>query len=62
MPMYPLVPFHNLRKLHRTIESDLPDSHASLLSAWTEMLRTFFRQQREPNFYVTPVLPEPAKA
>ena len=60
--MYPLVPFHNLPQLHRTIRSDLPVPHAGLLSAWREMLHTFFRQQRERGYFVTPTLPEVASA
>jgi len=56
--MFAGVPCYNLKKLHTEVASNMP-APRSLADAWREMLDTWKRQQRDPDYYFdTPV---PAK-
>jgi MocE subfamily Rieske [2Fe-2S] domain protein len=59
--MFPLVPYHNLPKLHEAIKADCPPPYPSLLAAWREIVPAVLRQVKDPAFYVKRKLPE-AKA
>jgi fatty acid desaturase len=53
--MFAAVPCYNLRRLHRTVASDMPQPR-TLLGAWREMRRTWKRQQEDPGYqYDTPL-------
>ncbi len=58
--MYPTVPFYSLPKLHQQIKSQTPVAYNGLYEAYKEMIPTFIRQQGNPEYFVTPKLPEKA--
>ena len=35
--MFPLVPYHNLPRLHELVKADMPTPYASILEAWREL-------------------------
>jgi len=57
--MFPLVPYHQLPKLHETIKHDTPPPYRGLIQTWREILKTIHRQVREPHYYIKRTLPEP---
>jgi Na+-transporting NADH:ubiquinone oxidoreductase subunit F len=57
--MYPLVPYHELPKLHLLVKDDCPEPYPSLLSAWREIVPTVLRQVRDPAHHVKRRLPAP---
>jgi MocE subfamily Rieske [2Fe-2S] domain protein len=57
--MFPLVPYHELARLHQVIKSDCPTPYPSILSAWREILPTVLRQRKDPAYHVKRKLPEP---
>jgi MocE subfamily Rieske [2Fe-2S] domain protein len=59
--MFPGVPFHALSKLHEKVKSQLPRVYTSTFDAYRELIPTVLRQQKDPSYYVTPVLPETEK-
>ena len=58
--MFPAVPFFNLPKLHRLIESDLPPTPHGLRATWTGMLAIHRRLQANPQYCYVPPLPPAA--
>lgn len=58
--MYPLVPYHQLPKLHKEVLHDMPKPYASLYEAWKEIIPVLFIQIDNPNYYVNRPLPETA--
>ena len=57
--MFPLVPYHNLPKLHEAVKDDMPEPYPSLWAAWKEIIPALFRQVKDPAYYVKRRLPEP---
>lgn len=57
--MFPLVPFHNLPKLHALIKEDSPTPYPSLLAAWREIIPAVLRQVHDPAWHVKRKLPPP---
>ena len=57
--MFPLVPYHNLPKLHELIKADLPTPYRSIWHAWCELLPAVLRQAKEPTYFVKRELPTP---
>jgi Na+-transporting NADH:ubiquinone oxidoreductase subunit F len=57
--MFPLVPYHELPKLHLLVKDDCPVPYPSLLSAWREIVPTVLKQTRDPAHHVKRRLPEP---
>ena len=55
--MFPTVPFHALRKLHKKIKHQLPPEYPSVWHAYREIIPTVLRQQKEINYHVTPQVP-----
>ncbi|WP_047497217.1 NADH:ubiquinone reductase (Na(+)-transporting) subunit F [Terriglobus sp. TAA 43] len=58
--MYPLVPFHNLPRLHALIKDDCPAPYPSLYAAWKEIVPAVWKQIGDPTFHVKRVLPQAA--
>ena len=58
--MFPLVPYHNLAKLHELVKADMPRPYNGLWEAWREIIPTVFRQIRDPAYYVRRELPTPS--
>jgi Na+-transporting NADH:ubiquinone oxidoreductase subunit F len=58
--MFPLVPYHNLPKLHELVKADMPTPYHSILDAYREIIPTVLRQVKDPGFYVKRKLPTPS--
>ncbi len=56
--MFPAVPFYNLPRLRKAIESDLPPAPHGLLATWKELLEIHRQQQKDPNYAFIPKLPQ----
>lgn len=57
--MFPLVPYHNLPKLHELVKDDCPPPYPSIAAAWREIVPAVVRQVREPSYHVKRKLPPP---
>ncbi len=57
--MFPLVPYHNLPRLHELVKADMPTPYANLFEAWRELLPAVLRQVKDPAYYVKRALPTP---
>ena len=58
--MFPLVPYHQLPRLHELVKADMPKPYGGLLEAWREIIPTVFRQVKDPAYYVKRELPTPS--
>jgi Na+-transporting NADH:ubiquinone oxidoreductase subunit F len=58
--MFPLVPYHNLPRLHELVKADMPAPYPSLLAAWRELVPAVLRQVKDPSYYVERKLPTPS--
>lgn len=56
--MFPLVPYHNLPKLHRLVKEDCPPVYPSILAAYQEIIPTLIKQVKDPTFHVKRILPK----
>ena len=54
--MFPAVPFHNLPKLRKAIERDLPRATHGLLSTWKEILSIRKKSLADPEFTFRPLI------
>jgi fatty acid desaturase len=59
--MYAAVPCYRLRRLHRTLASDMP-APRTLAGAWREMRQTWKMQQEEPGYQFNTPLPRRPEA
>ncbi len=57
--MFPLVPYHNLPKLHALIKDDTPPPYTSIYDAWKEIIPAVLKQRKDPTYFVDRPLPEP---
>ncbi|MDV7391597.1 fatty acid desaturase, partial [Arthrospira platensis SPKY1] len=57
--MFPLVPYHNLPKLHALVKNDMPKPYPSLLACWREIIPTILKQVKDPTHHVKVRLPQP---
>ena len=57
--MFPLVPYHNLARLHELVKADMPKPYNGLLEAWREIIPALFRQRKDPAYYIQRDLPTP---
>jgi MocE subfamily Rieske [2Fe-2S] domain protein len=57
--MFPLVPYHNLPKLHEVVKPDMPTPYRSIFHAWSEIIPAVLRQVKDPGYYVKRILPTP---
>lgn len=55
--MFPMVPYHNLAKLHELIQADLPPAYNGLVEAYREIIPALIRQSKDPDYYVHRPLP-----
>ncbi|MCB2137273.1 MAG: fatty acid desaturase family protein [Rhodobacteraceae bacterium] len=60
--MFPMVPYHQLPRLHDRIKADLPVPNMSMISAYAEIIPALLRQTREPEFFLRRELPATARA
>jgi fatty acid desaturase len=54
--MFAAVPCYNLRRLYRTVSSDMPQPR-TLLGSWREMRQIWKRQKKEPGYQFETPLP-----
>ncbi|BCS32291.1 hypothetical protein TBR22_A15010 [Luteitalea sp. TBR-22] len=59
--MFPMVPYHQLPRLHALVKDDCPAPYPSLLAAYREMIPALLRQIREPGWYLRRTLPPTAR-
>ena len=59
--MFPMVPYHALPRLHALIKDDLPAPDRSILRAYADMIRTLWRQRRDPSHTLRRDLPPTAR-
>jgi Na+-transporting NADH:ubiquinone oxidoreductase subunit F len=59
--MFPLVPYHQLPKLHELIKDDCPTPYQSLTEAYREIIPAVFRQIKDPGYFVKRKLPSSAR-
>jgi Na+-transporting NADH:ubiquinone oxidoreductase subunit F len=57
--MFPLVPYHNLPRLHQLVKWDMPMPYPGLIAAFREIIPAVFRQTRDPGYHVKRKLPSP---
>jgi Na+-transporting NADH:ubiquinone oxidoreductase subunit F len=57
--MFPLVPYHNLPKLHEVVKPDMPAPYPNTFAAWRELLPAVLRQVKDPAYHVKRKLPTP---
>ncbi|MEK7412112.1 MAG: fatty acid desaturase [Planctomycetota bacterium] len=57
--MFPLVPYHNLPRLHAAVKADMPTPYPSIVAAFREIIPALLRQRREPTWCVHRQLPTP---
>jgi len=57
--MFPLVPYHNLPKLHEIVKPDMPPAYTSIWNAWREIIPAVLRQVKDPAYCVKRRLPTP---
>jgi Na+-transporting NADH:ubiquinone oxidoreductase subunit F len=57
--MFPLVPYHNLPKLHELVKDDMPRRYQGLWDCWKEIIPTILKQVKDPTYHVKVTLPEP---
>ncbi len=59
--MFPMVPYHALRRLHAEIRQDLPVPCSSTIGAYREIVPALLRQMRDPEYHIRRELPATAK-
>lgn len=57
--MFPLVPYHNLPRLHDLVKADMPQPYNGLFEAWREIIPAIQRQVKDPAYHVKRKLPTP---
>src|SRR5208283_393389 len=57
--MFPLVPYHNLPKLHEIVKQDIQTPYSSIWNAWCELLPAVLRQVKDRAYFVKRKLPMP---
>jgi len=57
--MFPLVPYHNLPRLHEVVKPDMPPPYTSIWNAWREIVPAVLRQVKDPGYFVKRKLPTP---
>ena len=58
--MFPMVPYHNLDKLHALMKDDCPPPYNGLVAAYREVIPALIRQSKDPDYYVRRTLPAPS--
>jgi len=60
--MFPLVPYHNLPRLHALVKSDMPVPYRSIIEAYREIIPAVLRQVKDPAHHIKRPLPPPPRA
>lgn len=56
--MFPLVPYHNLPKLHAIIKDHCPKPYNGLIETYKEIIPALLKQMKDPYYFVERSLPE----
>ncbi len=59
--MFPMVPYHQLPRLHEIMKADTPAPYRSTFEAYAEILPALARQLREPEWFIRRELPPTAR-
>ncbi|MGI8672614.1 MAG: NADH:ubiquinone reductase (Na(+)-transporting) subunit F [Luteitalea sp.] len=59
--MFPMVPYHQLPRLHEIVKQDCPAPYPSLTAAYREIVPAVLRQIRDPGYFVRRTLPPTAR-
>ena len=59
--MFPMVPYHALRHLHRELKADMPKPYNGLWEAYREIVPTLICQTKDPTYHVKRELPATAR-
>jgi fatty acid desaturase len=59
--MFPMVPYHALRKLHEETKSDCPAARPNLFAALKEVITALRKQKHDPAYVVVKPLPSTAR-
>ncbi len=58
--MFPLVPYHNLPKLHELIKPYCPKPYNGLIETYKEIIPALLRQVKDPSYFVKREIPADA--
>ena len=58
--MFPMVPFHQLRVLHKMIADQCPPAYKGLREVYREIIPALIRQRSDPSWFVRRELPQAA--
>lgn len=58
--MFPMVPYHQLPKLHELMKADCPEVYPSTWAALKEVTVAMWRQRKEPDYFVPRNVPSTA--
>jgi Na+-transporting NADH:ubiquinone oxidoreductase subunit F len=58
--MFPMVPYHNLGRLHELMKADTPPPYNGLIAAYREVIPALIRQAKDPDYCVRRPLPAPS--
>jgi MocE subfamily Rieske [2Fe-2S] domain protein len=57
--MFPMVPYHNLPKLHELVKDDTPPAYKGLVDVYKEIIPTLRRVKKDPSYYYVRPVPTP---
>ena len=55
--MFPLVPYHNLPKLHQLVKSHCPTPYNGLVETYREIIPALIKQSKNPEYFVERKIP-----
>jgi len=58
--MFPMVPYHNLARLHEAMKADCPKPYNGFWEAWREIVPVLLRQLKDPAYCIMRELPTPS--
>jgi fatty acid desaturase len=58
--MFPMVPYHQLPKLHEEIKKDCAPAYNGFWACYREIIPTFLRQLKDPDYFAVRILPPTA--
>ncbi len=58
--MFPLVPYHNLPKLHELIKDDCPTPYKGIVDTYREIIPALIMQSKNPEYYIKREIPTPS--
>ncbi len=60
--MFPMVPFHQLPRLHEMIKDQCPPAYQGLWSTYRDFVPALVRQLEDPSYHIRRPLPQAAAA